>query len=83
MVEEGDNVYLYLSFDQAFYNHKGELITTELLGKAKIPNAVFENPDGTSLKIDEDYFGNMRSDKNTIAGPFIDFDKGKVVLKVW
>jgi hypothetical protein len=82
LVEEGNNVYLYLSFDQAFFNHKGEMITTELLGKAKIPNTAFENPDGTSLKIDEDYFGNMRSDKNTTAGPFINLDKGKVMLKV-
>ncbi len=83
LVEEGDDVYLYLTFDQVYYDHKGNMITTELLGKAKIPNAVFDNPDGTSLKIDEDYFGNIRSEENNGAGPFIDLDKGKAVLKVW
>ncbi len=56
--------------------------TTELLGSAKTPNAIFENPNGTSLKIDIDYFGNMRYDNNNTTGPFINLDKGKVVLKV-
>lgn len=83
LVDEGDHVFLYLTFDQAFYKHKGKIITTELLGKAKIPNALFNNPDGTSLKIDKDYFGNKRSGENTSAGPFINIDKGKVMLKVW
>lgn len=83
LVDEGDNVYLSLTFDQAFYDHRGEIITTELLGKAKIPNAAFENPDGTPLKIDMDYFGNMRSGEKTTAGPFVDLEKGKQKLKVW
>lgn len=83
LVEEGENVYLHLTFDHKFFNHTVEMITTKLLGKAKIPNALFDNPDGTSLKIDEDYFGNIRSDENTTAGPFINLKNGKVVLKVW
>ena len=83
LVEEGDNVYLYFTFDQEFFNHTGEMITTELLGKAKVPNAIFDNHNGTPLKIDEDYFGKIRSDENTTAGPFINFKSGKVVLKVW
>ncbi len=83
LVEKGDNVYLYLSLNQPFYNHKAEMITTERLGKAKIPNALFDNPDGTSLKIDKDYFGDIRSDKNNVAGPFINLKKGTIKLKVW
>lgn len=83
LVEEGSDVYLQVTFDQNYYNKKGKLVTSELLGKAKIPKAMFENPDGTQLKIDKDYFGHPRSDQNTLAGPFVDLDKGKVVLKVW
>ncbi|MCK5705634.1 MAG: right-handed parallel beta-helix repeat-containing protein [Cyclobacteriaceae bacterium] len=81
--EKGEDVYLYFTFDQAFYTRKGEIITTELLGKAKIPNAVFDNPNGTSLKIDKDYFGNVRSNENNLAGPFVELKKGKTELKVW
>jgi hypothetical protein len=83
MVEEGENVYLHLTFNQDYYKHKGEIITTEILGKAKIPNTLFDNPDGTALRIDKDFFGKKRADENTTAGPFNNLEEGKVVLKVW
>ena len=35
-------------------------MTTELLGKAKIPGLPYENPDGSPLKIDTDYFGKTK-----------------------
>lgn len=53
------------------------------LGKAKMPNEAFENPDGTPLKIDTDYFGNNRSESNPSAGPFENPGKGSLKLKVW
>lgn len=83
LVEEGENVYLYLSFDQEFYKHNGIKISTGILGKAKIPNAAFDNPDGTTLNINEDYFGNKGTGSITTAGPFNNLDSGKVKLKVW
>ena len=43
----------------------------------------FENPDGTALKIDTDYFGNKRSESNPSAGPFENPGKGMIKLKVW
>ena len=55
-----------------------------MLGKAKIPRQAFENADGSPLKIDTDYSGKKRSEKNPSAGPF---EKPEVVkqlkLKVW
>ncbi len=83
LTEEGDNVFLNLTPDQEYYNHKDQLITSELLGFAKIPKARFENADGTSLMIDKDYFGHVRSSDNAVAGPFVDLGKGEVMLKVW
>ena len=44
---------------------------------------MFENPDGTPVKIDEDYFGHLRSGENAVPGPFVDLEKGSVNLKVW
>lgn len=82
LVEEGEHVFLHLTYDQAYYDHKVQIITSELLGMAIIPKAVFDNPDGSLLIIDEDYFGNKR-DANTTAGPFINLGAGKVKLKVW
>lgn len=83
LVEEGESAYLHFTFDNEYYNHKAKMVTTAVLGKAKIPKAAFDNPDGTSLKLDEDYFGNKRIDENILAGPFNNLNTGKVVLKVW
>lgn len=83
-VEENKNdVYLHLNFDESFYSFNAEIINTLLLGKAIIPDANFENPDGSSLTIDSDYFGNLRSKKNNFTGPFNNLKPGSLKLKVW
>lgn len=83
IVEEGNNVFLSFSTDEKGADPKTHFITTEFLGKAKIPKEAFENPDGTPLKIDTDYFGKKRSETNPSAGPFENPGKGKIKLKVW
>jgi len=83
IIEEGNNVSLHIVFDLPYFNHKGELISSAFLGKAKIPNVAYDNPDGTSLKINIDYFGNLRPEMNTSAGPFTGLEKGKMLFKVW
>jgi hypothetical protein len=47
-----------------------KLVTTELLGVAIIPKQAFENPDGSSLQIDTDYFGQSRDKENPTPGFF-------------
>jgi alpha-N-arabinofuranosidase len=49
---------------------KDDLITSETLGKARVPGVGYENPDGTALKVDMDYFGKHRSKKAPTPGPF-------------
>ncbi len=83
ITEEGDHVFLSLSTDVNGTDPKTQLITTELLGKAKIPKEAFENPDGTPLKIDTDYLGNKRSESNPSVGPFEKQGRNVVKLKVW
>jgi hypothetical protein len=58
------------------------LVTTERLGKAKIPGVSYENPDGTPLKIDIDYFGNPRDPVNPTPGPFEKVEQGTQQLTV-
>ena len=82
VVEEGKG-FLYLTFNQNFYKQQLKLVTTALLGKAKIPKAAFDNPDGTPLKIDTDYFGTKRSESNPSAGPFENPGRGMLKLEVW
>jgi alpha-N-arabinofuranosidase len=59
------------------------LVTTEWLGRAKVPDVPFENPDGTRLKVDTDYFNKKRNPTNPAPGPFENPGVGPIALKVW
>lgn len=83
VVEEGDSVFLHITLDDSFHALDNPLVTTAFLGRAKMPNAAYENPDGTPLKINTDYFGKKRSEANPSAGPFENPGEGKLTLKVW
>ena len=83
IVEQGENVYLHITLDESFKSLHNKLVTTKLLGKALVPDLAYENPDGSPLKIDTDYFANMRNDKNPTVGPFENPGQGRLSLKVW
>lgn len=82
VIEDGENVYLYIKLDKSIHKMKNQLVTTQLLGKALIPNQWYENPNGSPLTIDYDYFGNRRDKRNPTAGPFENPGNGKLKLKV-
>ncbi len=69
--QRSDGFYLVITQDKAWREaRKRQMITTEMLGKAVIPGQPFENPDGTPLRVDTDYFGNKRNENNPLPGPF-------------
>jgi len=60
---------------------KDAVITSDTLGKAFEPEQRFENPDGTSITFDQDYFGDHRGVK-TIPGPFAGTEaSGRILWK--
>jgi alpha-L-arabinofuranosidase len=59
------------------------LVTTALLGKAKISELPYENADGLPLKVDRDYLGQRRNPTRPTAGPLENPAKGDVRIKVW
>ena len=83
IVEEGQSFYLHLTLGQAVQKAATTLVTTELLGKAEVPGVLFENPDGSPLTIDTDYFGKSRNAARPTAGPFENPVAGPLILKVW
>ena len=83
IVEEGDEVYLYITISEQPKMGKTQIITTELLGKAELTQAPYENYNGEPLVIDADYFGNKRDPKNPTPGPFEGIGTGRIKLKVW
>jgi len=84
LTEKPNGWYLELAVDPNWTKEqKRKLVTTELLGKARIPNLSYENADGMPLEIDTDYFGKKRNVANPFPGPFENASKGTMMLKVW
>ncbi len=81
--EDGESVYLKLTLEGGMPGNKVQILTSEILGNAKIPKARFENADGTPIIVNKDFFGHLRSEENSAAGPFVEFANGQLVLKVW
>ena len=76
-----ENGEWYLETNVYDYVPKGvcAMISTETLGMAFEPEEKFENPDGTPIVFQYDYFGN-RQDINPLAGPFVSGEAAKQAL---
>jgi alpha-N-arabinofuranosidase len=81
--EKDGNVYLHLTLGGTPQKANTTLVTTALLGKAKIPGLPYENPDGSPLAIDTDYFGKTRNEAKPTAGPFENPGAGPLSFTVW
>jgi alpha-N-arabinofuranosidase len=83
LTKQGQEMYLEIALDKDWLTQKRNLVTTETLTKAIIPNLPFENVDGSPLNIDIDFFGNRRNVNNPSPGPFEVTKSGKQSFKVW
>ena len=84
LVEEKDGVRLHITLDKTWAEKQSRrLVTTELLGRAKIPDLPYEQPNGSPYRIDTDYFGRKRNAANPFPGPFELPMGGRQVLRVW
>ena len=82
--QKADGWYLTLGEDKTWRDAaKCQPVTTALLGKAKVPDCAYENPDGSPLRVNTDYFGHKRSAKNPFPGPFETVAAGLREIKVW
>jgi len=81
LVAQTDGTYLHITLPQI--KPTGPCVTTELLGKANVPNLPFVNDDGTPLTIDTDYCGKKRNKQHPVPGPFESPDETEITLKVW
>jgi hypothetical protein len=81
--KESDAVDLELTLGEELRKADTKPITTELLGKAKIPGLGYENADGSPVIIATDYFGKRRSETKPTPGPFEGPGLKALKLKVW
>ena len=68
VVEKKDGWYLDTNIYEVMKDFEVDMICTETLGEAFEPSQKFENPDGSPITFDVDYFGNHRS-TCVIPGP--------------
>ncbi len=83
LVEFDGGVTLQIALSPAWAQQQRPLVTTELLGKAKISNLPFLQPDDSPHRIDTDYFGKKRPTDNPVPGPFSLTGEKEIRLKVW
>ena len=83
LVEKSDGMYLEITLDKIWAQQQRQVVTTDLLGKARIPDLPYEQPDGSPYHINVDYFGKKRKAANPFPGPFELPEGGRHVLRVW
>jgi hypothetical protein len=84
LVEAAGGFHLEFSLGEVLsVDRPRKWVTTELLGKAAIPNLPYEQPDGSPIRVDTDYFGKPRTESALMLGPFEKVGEGTQRLKVW
>jgi hypothetical protein len=83
LLPEDGQLMLQLSLGPELAQADTPLVTTALLGRAKIPGLPYENADGSPLQVDTDYSGKHRSAAKPTAGPFEKPGAGQLKVRVW
>lgn len=79
LLEKDGNYYLDTNIYDCLKAFMGRIINTDVLGMAFEPEQRFENPDGTDIQFDKDYFGGHRG-VDVIPGPFANAEDAKKPL---
>lgn len=69
LTQDGDSWKLHTNLYEFLPAFETPFVCTEMLGEAFEPEQRFENPDGTPLLFNQDYFGEKR-ETSPIPGPF-------------
>ncbi len=77
--EKDGQYYLNTNLYEMIADFSNRMIDTDVLGMAFEPEQPFENPDGTKIRFDRDYFGNHRGIR-VVPGPFASEDDAKKAL---
>jgi alpha-N-arabinofuranosidase len=82
--ERPDGLWIEIPLDPSWASVcKRGVVTTESMGRARIPAAPYEKPDGTPYRLDSDYFGKKRNTQNPAPGPFRFPTERGIRVKVW
>jgi hypothetical protein len=80
--EKEDGFYLVLNTKGDFSIVNSKVINSFDFGEAMVPGVSFENPDGTPVLFDRDYFNATRTEVNS-AGPFSNLSLKNNWVRLW
>lgn len=83
ITREGQEVYLEMTLPEEMSGLPAEIVSTGMLGMARIVDQRFENPDGTPIILDRDLRGKMRDERQPKAGPLEALCPGKNRIRIW
>ncbi len=70
LVKKAGRLYLEMTLDAPLASAPTQPVTTRLLGRARVPDLPYVNPDGSPLKLNRDYHGRRRHANRPTPGPF-------------
>ena len=83
LVVDGDGVDLHMNLRKEWSEGRSRpLVTTEMLGRARIPDLPFVRFDGSPYRLDRDYLGTQRDAANPYPGPFEVLEGGEQAFRV-
>jgi hypothetical protein len=80
LIQTNGFVLLQFSLPPNLPEVKTKLVTTALLGKARVPGLPYEMRNGSPLTIGTDFLGAKRNKTHPAPGPFEDYQSGGVIL---
>jgi alpha-L-arabinofuranosidase len=84
LIERTDGLYLRIALDESWVRGPPRpVVTTALLGTARIPGLPYVRPDGSPYVIDTDYFGHPRTSAHPFPGPIEPLEDGGREWRVW
>lgn len=82
IIEKGEEVYLSCQLPDSFENIAGVIHSTQTLERVRMVDAEYENPDGSELILDTDFFDEKKTQSSPV-GPIALLKKGNNYIKVW
>ena len=80
-VSQADGVDLQFQTDEALRQVAGPFVSREFIGVFALTGQGLENPDGSPLTLDCDFFGEARKARHPVAGPF-EAEPGSNVFRI-
>ena len=87
VIDEGEKVFLSVELPASIGEIKAKVIDTQALGRVRLVDANYENPDGSDLVVDTDLLGETRNKAHTAGyisvGPIAALKSGANRIRGW